>query len=69
MFAAIGFVIILSQIYYARLITIAPKEVVWAVLGAFYLLMFVPVVIVLWKPLAERRRTRKEMTGAAGTGA
>ena len=69
MFAAIGFVIILSQIYYARLITIAPKEVVWAVLGAFYLLMFVPVVLVLWKPLAERRRTRKEMTGAAGTGA
>jgi putative peptide zinc metalloprotease protein len=69
MFAAIAFVIILSQIYYSTLITIAPKEVVWAVLGAFYLLMFVPVVLVLGKPLAERRRTRKEMTGAAGTGA
>jgi putative peptide zinc metalloprotease protein len=69
MFAAIGFVIILSQIYYAKLITIAPKEVVWAVLGAFYLLMFVPVVLVLGRPLVERRRMRKEMTGAAGTGA
>jgi len=29
MFAAIAFVIILSQIYYSTLITIAPKEVVW----------------------------------------
>lgn len=68
MFAAMGFVIILSQIYYTRLIAIAPKEVVWAVLGAFYLLLFVPVVLVLGRPLAERRRARREVRGAAETG-
>jgi hypothetical protein len=56
MVAAAGFVIILSLLYVDRLEAIAPSEVVWAVLGAFYLLLFVPVAIVLGRPLVERRR-------------
>jgi len=56
MLAAAGFVILLSVLYIERLEAIAPPEVVWAVLGAFYLLLFVPVGIVLGRPLWERRR-------------
>jgi putative peptide zinc metalloprotease protein len=59
MVAAIGFVIIMSVVFYARLTEIAPKEVVWVVLGAFYLLLFVPVVLVFGKPLLERWRARR----------
>jgi putative peptide zinc metalloprotease protein len=56
MIAAIGFVILLSLLYFDRLTAIAPPEVVWTVLGAFYLLLFVPVAIVVGRPLIARRR-------------
>ncbi len=58
MIAAIGFVILLSLLYFDRLTAIAPPEVVWTVLGAFYLLLFVPVAIVVGRPLVARRRQR-----------
>ncbi len=56
MIVAIGFVIILSLLYFDRLTAIASPEVVWTVLGAFYLLLFVPVAITVGKPLLARRR-------------
>jgi putative peptide zinc metalloprotease protein len=58
MILAVGFVIILTFLYKARLAAIAPSEVVWAVLGAFYVLLFVPVAVVVGRPLLERRRAR-----------
>ncbi len=67
MVLAAGFVIILSLVYFDRLTAIAPPEVVWAVLGAFYLLLFVPVGFVLVRPLLARRRAAGgEVAGAAG---
>ena len=67
MVLAVGFVIILTFVYLDRLTAIAPPEVVWAVLGAFYLLLFVPVAFVIVRPLLERRRPATgEVTGAAG---
>ena len=55
-----GFAILLSMRYYHRLTLIAPKVVLWAVFGAFYALLFLPVVISLGKPLLERRRRRSQ---------
>jgi putative peptide zinc metalloprotease protein len=67
MIGAVGFVIILSLVYVQRLQDIAPPEVVWAVLGAFYVLLFIPVAVVLGRPLWERRRARRaEVAGAPG---
>ena len=67
MFLAAGFVIILTLVYLDRLTAIAPEGVVWAVLGAFYLLLFVPVGFVLGRPLLARRRAAGgEVAGAAG---
>jgi hypothetical protein len=34
--------------------------VVWGVFGAFYLLMFVPVIVMVGRPLLERARGRKD---------
>lgn len=66
MVLAAGFVIILSLVYFDRLTAIAPPEVVWVVLGAFYLLLFVPVGFVLGRPLMARRRAaRGEVADAA----
>lgn len=56
MIAAIGFVILLTLLYFDRLTAIAPPEVVWTVLGAFYLLLFVPVAVTVGRPLVQRRR-------------
>ena len=67
MVLAVGFVIILTLVYLDRLTAIAPPEVVWAVLGAFYLLLFVPVAFVVARPLQTRRRAPAgEVAGAAG---
>jgi putative peptide zinc metalloprotease protein len=58
--AAVAFVIVMSTRYYAVLTSLAPPEVVWAVFGAFYLLMFVPVIVMVGKPLRERMRPKDE---------
>ena len=34
----------------------APRYVVWTVLGTMWLALFIPVFVVLGKPLVERRR-------------
>jgi putative peptide zinc metalloprotease protein len=63
MVAAVGFVVLLSTRYYDQLIAIAPKWAVWTVLGGFYLMLFVPVVIVIGKPLLERWRRPRTAEG------
>lgn len=59
------FVVLLSTLYYGRLTAIAPEEVVWAVFVAFYLLLFLPVAMVVGRPLLQRRR-RAPRVEAAG---
>jgi hypothetical protein len=50
----------MSTRYYAVLTSLAPPEVVWGVFGAFYLLMFVPVIVMVGRPLFQRMRGPKE---------
>jgi putative peptide zinc metalloprotease protein len=61
--AAVAFVIVMSTRYYEVLTSLAPPEVVWAVFGAFYLLMFVPVLVMVGRPLLQRVRGRREPQG------
>jgi putative peptide zinc metalloprotease protein len=61
--AAVAFVIVMSARYYEILTSLAPPEVVWGVLGAFYLLLFVPVLFMIGRPLLERLRRRREPQG------
>ncbi len=58
--AAVAFVIVMSTRYYGVLTSLAPPEVVWGVLGSFYLLMFVPVIVMVGRPLLERVRRPKD---------
>jgi hypothetical protein len=53
----------MSARYYDILTSLAPPEVVWGVLGAFYLLLFVPVLFMIGRPLLERLRRRGEPQG------
>jgi putative peptide zinc metalloprotease protein len=66
-FVAIGFVALITVRYYDRLVAIAPREVVWTFLVALYIVMFVPVLVMIGRPLAERRR--RSLAGANGVGA
>jgi putative peptide zinc metalloprotease protein len=52
------FAIIVTIRYYDELTARAPREVVWVLLGTFYLLMFAPVVLAIVRPLADRWRRR-----------
>ncbi len=61
--AAVAFVIVMSTRYYGVLTSLAPPEVVWGVFGAFYLLMFVPVLVMVGRPLLERVRGRSGSEG------
>lgn len=63
--AAASFVVIMTLFFYDRMVAIAPKEVVWTVLGAFYLLLFVPVMLVFGRPAWERIRTRRKAVAHA----
>lgn len=58
--AAVAFVIVMSTRYYGVLTSLAPPEVVWGVLGSFYLLMFVPAIVMVGRPLLERVRGPKD---------
>lgn len=66
MLVAVGFVIILSLLYFDRLTAVAPPGVVWSVLGAFYLLLFVPVALMVGRPLLKRRGATREVPDAVG---
>ena len=58
----------LAQTRYSNPYLFLAKQVVWAVLGAFYLLLFFPVAMVIGRPLIERwrRPPPEEVPGAAG---
>jgi putative peptide zinc metalloprotease protein len=53
---AAGFAIFMSLRYEPVLSALVPKYVVWVVLGSIWVALFIPVLVVLAKPLVERRR-------------
>jgi len=53
---AAGFAIFMSLRYEPVMSAFAPSYVVWTVLGTMWLALFIPVFVVLGKPLIERRR-------------
>jgi putative peptide zinc metalloprotease protein len=53
---AAGFAIFMSLRYEPVMSAFAPSYVVWTVLGTMWLALFIPVFVVLGKPLVERRR-------------
>jgi putative peptide zinc metalloprotease protein len=67
-FVAVGLAVVLSLRYYDRLVAIAPRGVVWGVLGAVYLLLAIPVLLMTVRPLAERWRRPGPDPGADGGG-
>ncbi len=56
---AAGFAIFMSLRYEPIMSALAPRWVVWTVLGTLWLALFVPVFVVLGKPLVERVRGPK----------
>jgi putative peptide zinc metalloprotease protein len=52
--AAVGFAIVLSKRYYKVLDALAPKGLVWAAFLCLYLMLFLPVVWSLARPLWQR---------------
>jgi putative peptide zinc metalloprotease protein len=53
----VGFMVLISKRYYAPLESIAPRPVVWTLLGLFYALMLAPVGTLAWRAVAARRRS------------
>jgi putative peptide zinc metalloprotease protein len=53
---AAGFAIFMSLRYEPVMSALAPGYVVWTVLGTMWLALFIPVFVVLGRPLVERRR-------------
>ena len=56
---AAGFAIFMSLRYEPIMSGLAPSYVVWTVLGTLWLALFIPVVVVLGRPLVERVRSPK----------
>jgi putative peptide zinc metalloprotease protein len=54
------FVVAISLFYYQRLQDLAPRWVVWLLLACFDIAMFLPVIILLWRPLTARWRARSD---------
>jgi len=59
-FVTVGFGIVFSLRYYRELKMLVPREVLWSVFGAFYALMFLPVVLSVARPLMLRRNRPDE---------
>ena len=59
---AAGFAIFMSLRYEPIMSALAPRYVVWTVLGTMWLALFIPVFVVLGKPLVERRRGPRAAT-------
>ena len=51
----VAFAIAMSLRYYHRLVSVAPRAVVWTLLGAFYLVLALPLALTLLGPLRQRR--------------
>jgi putative peptide zinc metalloprotease protein len=56
LFSGLLFAIIGTRRFYPVLVKIAPREVVWAGIGLVYLLALLPVVLVIGRPLMQRRK-------------
>ena len=56
---AAGFAIFMSLRYEPIMSALAPSYLVWTVLGTLWLALFVPVFVVLGRPLVERVRGPK----------
>jgi putative peptide zinc metalloprotease protein len=67
--AAILFVALISTRYYDQLLALAPRWAVWALFGAFYLMLFVPVAMMIGRPLLERWRRPRPIKGGEGAAA
>ena len=51
----VAFAIAMSLRCYHRLVSVAPRAVVWTLLGAFYLVLALPLALPLLAPLRQRR--------------
>src|SRR5262249_61589283 len=49
-----AFAIVISRRYYDALLAIAPRGVVWILLGVFYLIALIPVIAVVYPSFAGR---------------
>jgi putative peptide zinc metalloprotease protein len=61
----VAFVVLLSRRYYENLTALAPRGIVWLVLGLFYLLLLAPLLALAWQALATRRREAQAGAGDA----
>jgi putative peptide zinc metalloprotease protein len=59
--------VLLSTSYYAHLTAVAPRGIVWLVLGLFYLLLLAPLLALGWQAIAGRRREADAAAGDAVT--
>jgi len=50
------FTVVISLRYYDRLVSLAPRVVVWLLLGALYLVVLVPILVVIYPVVAKRSR-------------
>jgi len=57
---AVGFAVFMSLRFEPVMVQLAPKEVVWTVLGTLWLALFVPVLWTIGKPLVARLRGPRE---------
>ena len=51
----VAFAIAMSLRYYHRLVSVAPRAVVWTLLAAFYIVLALPVALTVLAPLRRRR--------------
>jgi putative peptide zinc metalloprotease protein len=51
----VAFAIAMSLRYYHRLVSVAPRALVWTLLGAFYLVLTLPLALTLLGPVRQRR--------------
>jgi putative peptide zinc metalloprotease protein len=61
----VALVVLFSRRYYDYLTAIAPRGIVWLVLGLFYLLLLAPLIALGWQAVAARRRDRQAAAGDA----
>lgn len=64
LFSGLAFAIIGTHRFYPMLVELAPREAVWALFGAIYVLALLPVFFVIGKPLIERWRGTPAASGA-----
>jgi putative peptide zinc metalloprotease protein len=61
-----AFAIVISRRYYDALLAIAPRGVVWILLGVFYLIVLIPVIAVIYPAFAGRLRQERAHVDASG---